>query len=190
MQRSGDDVVYGERFLNLRQRLIRRQKIQLRPALRCLGARALYTSTTARRYGSMAVCPTKSSADERDYRILQLPNKLQVLLCSDAVAEKSSAAMDVHVGHFSDPEQVAGLAHFCEHMLFLGPSHATLPVAGFPIPTRSPLTAAHCRNREVPRRGRVQPVLEPARRHEQRLHLYGKHKLLLRCATGALPRSA
>lgn len=75
------------------------------------------------------MCPTKSAADERDYRVIQLPNKLQVLLCSDAVAEKSSAAMDVHVGHFSDPEQVAGLAHFCEHMLFLGPSHATPQVA-------------------------------------------------------------
>lgn len=28
--------------------------------------------------------------------------------------------MDVHVGHFSDPATLPGLAHFCEHMLFLG----------------------------------------------------------------------
>jgi len=28
--------------------------------------------------------------------------------------------MDVHVGHFSDPDGIPGLAHFCEHMLFLG----------------------------------------------------------------------
>ncbi len=28
--------------------------------------------------------------------------------------------MDVHVGHFSDPASLPGLAHFCEHMLFLG----------------------------------------------------------------------
>ena len=27
---------------------------------------------------------------------------------------------DVGVGHFSDPEEIPGLAHFCEHMLFLG----------------------------------------------------------------------
>lgn len=28
--------------------------------------------------------------------------------------------MSVRVGHFSDPWEVPGLAHFCEHMLFLG----------------------------------------------------------------------
>jgi len=35
-------------------------------------------------------------------------------------AERSAAALDVHVGHFSDPVDLPGLAHFCEHMLFLG----------------------------------------------------------------------
>ena len=28
--------------------------------------------------------------------------------------------MDVHIGHMSDPVGLPGLAHFCEHMLFLG----------------------------------------------------------------------
>ena len=102
------------------------------------------------RVGSMPLSPTKSAAYGRDYRIIELPNKLQVLLCSDAVAEKSSAAMDVRVGHFSDPEQVAGLAHFCEHMLFLGSSHALHNRLPLPSPHRS---RVHCRNREVPRRG-------------------------------------
>ena len=32
----------------------------------------------------------------------------------------AAAAMDVQVGHMSDPEELPGLAHFCEHMLFLG----------------------------------------------------------------------
>ena len=58
--------------------------------------------------------------DSREYRTVTLPNRLTVLLASDPVTEKSSAALDVGVGHFSDPEEVAGLAHFCEHMLFLG----------------------------------------------------------------------
>jgi insulysin len=62
----------------------------------------------------------KSAADEREYRHITLPNKLQVLLSSDDKTEKSSAALDVNVGHFSDPEEAPGLAHFCEHMLFLG----------------------------------------------------------------------
>ncbi len=35
---------------------------------------------------------------------------------------QSYAAMNVHVGHFSDPENIPGIAHFCEHMLFLGSS--------------------------------------------------------------------
>lgn len=61
-----------------------------------------------------------SVLDERKYECITLENSLQVLLISDPATEKSSAAMDVHVGHQSDPEQLPGLAHFLEHMLFLG----------------------------------------------------------------------
>ena len=45
---------------------------------------------------------------------------LQVLLVSDPSTDKAAAAMDVHIGHMSDPSNLPGLAHFCEHMLFLG----------------------------------------------------------------------
>ena len=62
----------------------------------------------------------KSASDTREYRHITLPNNLQVLLAHDSETEKSSAAMDVNVGHFSDPAEAPGLAHFCEHMLFLG----------------------------------------------------------------------
>ena len=58
--------------------------------------------------------------DERKYRPLTLPNGLRVLLISDPASSRSAAALDVHVGSFSDPEEVPGLAHFCEHMSFLG----------------------------------------------------------------------
>ena len=34
--------------------------------------------------------------------------------------EKSAAALAVNVGHFNDPQTRQGLAHFLEHMLFLG----------------------------------------------------------------------
>ena len=47
---------------------------------------------------------------------------MQVLLISDSETDKSSAALDVHVGHLADPWELPGLAHFCEHMLFLGTS--------------------------------------------------------------------
>ncbi|XP_044760344.1 insulin-degrading enzyme [Coccinella septempunctata] len=62
----------------------------------------------------------KSKEDKRLYRGLILSNQLKVLLVSDPSTDKSAAAMDVNVGYMSDPKNVKGLAHFCEHMLFLG----------------------------------------------------------------------
>lgn len=79
----------------------------------------------------------KSEEDKRSYRALELNNGikvasidrpnhdyisdiLQVLLVSDETTDKSAAALDVHIGHMSDPANLPGLAHFCEHMLFLG----------------------------------------------------------------------
>ncbi|KAL1510015.1 hypothetical protein ABEB36_004673 [Hypothenemus hampei] len=63
---------------------------------------------------------TKSKEDKRLYRGLELVNGMKVLLVSDPSTDKSAAAMDVNVGFLSDPKEVKGLAHFCEHMLFLG----------------------------------------------------------------------
>ena len=60
----------------------------------------------------------KSGGDERNYRGLVLENGMKVVLVSDPTTDKAAAALDVNIGHMSDP--VAGLAHFCEHMLFLG----------------------------------------------------------------------
>ncbi len=39
---------------------------------------------------------------------------------SDKDAEKSAACLHVGVGSLSDPPHANGLAHFLEHMLFLG----------------------------------------------------------------------
>ena len=62
----------------------------------------------------------KSENDDREYRYITLQNKLRVLLISDADAEKSAAALDVFIGHKQNPADRQGLAHFLEHMLFLG----------------------------------------------------------------------
>lgn len=43
---------------------------------------------------------------------------MSCLLVSDPDAEKAAAACDVRVGSLSDPDDVPGLAHFLEHMLF------------------------------------------------------------------------
>jgi len=58
--------------------------------------------------------------DTRHYRALTLTNQLRALLISDPECDKAAAAMDVRVGHLSDPDDIPGLAHFHEHMLFLG----------------------------------------------------------------------
>ena len=63
----------------------------------------------------------KAELDDRSYRLIKfLDNKLEVLLVHDPTTEKSSAAMDVHVGSLSDPKEFPGLAHALEHCLFLG----------------------------------------------------------------------
>ena len=62
----------------------------------------------------------KSPNDQREYQALTLNNKLQVLLISDPSSDKASAALDVYVGSADDPTDFLGLAHFLEHMLFLG----------------------------------------------------------------------
>lgn len=62
----------------------------------------------------------KSPADPRSYRHITLANGLQVICIHEAGAEQAAAAMAVNAGHFDDPNDAQGLAHFLEHMLFLG----------------------------------------------------------------------
>jgi insulysin len=54
------------------------------------------------------------SLDDRSYRVIRLPNQLEVLLVHDADTDKASAAMDVNVGNFSDEEDMPGMAHAVE----------------------------------------------------------------------------
>lgn len=62
----------------------------------------------------------KPDLDDRSYRYIQLPNDLKALLIHDPKADKAAAALDVNVGAYEDPEELPGLAHFCEHLLFMG----------------------------------------------------------------------
>jgi len=61
-----------------------------------------------------------SETDDRQYRYFELDNGMEVLLISDPESTKSAASMKVDVGSYSDPVDREGLAHFLEHMLFLG----------------------------------------------------------------------
>lgn len=61
------------------------------------------------------------SLDDRQYRVIKIAsNQLEVLLVHDADTDKASAAMDVNVGNFSDPEDTPGMGHAVEHLLFMG----------------------------------------------------------------------
>ena len=58
--------------------------------------------------------------DTKEYRYVELDNGMRVLLISDAEAVQAAASLRVAVGSYQDPEAWEGLAHFLEHMLFLG----------------------------------------------------------------------
>ncbi|KAJ7481222.1 Metalloenzyme, LuxS/M16 peptidase-like protein [Mycena galericulata] len=62
----------------------------------------------------------KSPQDDREYRVIRLENNLEAILVHDAKADKAAASLDVAVGHLHDPDDMPGLAHFCEHLLFMG----------------------------------------------------------------------
>lgn len=62
----------------------------------------------------------KPLLDDRSYRVIRLPNQLEALLIHDPDTDKASAAMDVDVGSLADPEDMQGMAHAVEHLLFMG----------------------------------------------------------------------
>ncbi|KAJ1309144.1 hypothetical protein OPQ81_004817 [Rhizoctonia solani] len=62
----------------------------------------------------------KPEIDDRDYRYIKLENNLEVLLIHDPTTDKSAASLDVEIGHLHDPDDLPGLAHFCEHLSFMG----------------------------------------------------------------------
>lgn len=51
---------------------------------------------------------------------MYLKNGLLAIIISDPLTTTSGASLSVRVGAMSDPDKLQGLAHFCEHMLFLG----------------------------------------------------------------------
>jgi insulysin len=64
----------------------------------------------------------KPDVDDRSYRLIKLnQNDLHVLLINDPTTDKAAASLDVYVGSYADKTYgIPGLAHFCEHLLFMG----------------------------------------------------------------------
>ncbi|KAJ2051564.1 metalloprotease, partial [Coemansia sp. S2] len=62
----------------------------------------------------------KSGNDQRQYRLIRLPNNLTALCVQDVDAKEAATSLSVNVGSGANPVELQGLAHFLEHMLFLG----------------------------------------------------------------------
>ncbi|MES2824077.1 MAG: insulinase family protein [Pseudomonadota bacterium] len=73
----------------------------------------------------------KSPNDDRTYGAVTLPNQLQVVLVSDPSLENAAASLAVGVGSAQDPDSQPGLAHYLEHMLFLGTQKYPIPDSFF-----------------------------------------------------------
>lgn len=56
----------------------------------------------------------------REVKKLKLANGLKVLIISDPHTHESGAALAVNVGSWDDPQERPGMAHFVEHLLFMG----------------------------------------------------------------------
>lgn len=68
-----------------------------------------------------------SPLDDREYASLVLDNGLKVIVVSDKDAPTAGAALVVKAGLYQDPATFPGLAHFLEHMLFLGTQKFPVP---------------------------------------------------------------
>lgn len=60
----------------------------------------------------------KSLSDKSDYKLIKLHTGLEILLIHDPFTKKSASSMAINAGSIHD--NTIGMAHFCEHMLFLG----------------------------------------------------------------------
>ena len=78
------------------------------------------TAALDKQWAAASVEVIKSPGDQRDYATFQLANGMRVLVISDPDAEKAAVSLDVLAGSKDDPPGREGLAHFLEHMLFLG----------------------------------------------------------------------
>ncbi|KAJ2590586.1 hypothetical protein IWW49_001947, partial [Coemansia sp. RSA 1797] len=62
----------------------------------------------------------QSVGDTRQHQLIKLPNNMVVLCTSDPDSAKAAASLSVNVGSMADPKEFPGMAHFLEHMLFMG----------------------------------------------------------------------
>lgn len=87
----------------------------------CISAKENKPSTSYQIIEDKATLPILSpSLEGRKVEKLLLENGLQAYLISDPGADQSAAGVAVDAGSWEDPKEYPGMAHFLEHMLFMG----------------------------------------------------------------------
>lgn len=114
----------------------------------------------------------KPELDDRSYRVIRLPNQLEALLVHDPDTDKASASVNVNVGNFNDPQDLPGLFHGLEHLLFMG-THKVSGIAPYAL-----VKVNNCPI--VPSGKRLQPVSRIPFGIFQRLYRCNRNKLFLR----------
>ncbi|KAJ1817708.1 metalloprotease [Coemansia sp. RSA 2675] len=92
----------------------------LKPADWETGFKAKLTAKSLMPYKEYTGIIEQSGNDKRQHRLIRLPNNLVALCVQDTDAKEAAASLSVNVGSSADPIELQGLAHFLEHMLFLG----------------------------------------------------------------------
>lgn len=59
------------------------------------------------------------SYQQRSYQLIKLSNGIHGLIITDPTEDLVSCCLSVAVGHHSNPDDIPGLAHLCEHMISL-----------------------------------------------------------------------
>mmetsp|Transcript_10508 Transcript_10508/g.25436 ORF Transcript_10508/g.25436 Transcript_10508/m.25436 type:complete len:1201 (+) Transcript_10508:52-3654(+) len=81
---------------------------------------AMHSMGSRAHRGKSLLLINKPKSDQRQYQYTELSNGLHVVNIQDENSHQMAMAMAVKAGSHDDPRQLPGLAHFCEHMLFLG----------------------------------------------------------------------
>ena len=108
-------LCYGRRFLSWIFAMINRAHL-LALLLVCAAIDLRAAPTAVANLPARLAAPTDTAV----FRRFTLDNGLRVLLVSDAKFNTSGASLVVNTGQIDDPRDTQGLAHFLEHMLFLG----------------------------------------------------------------------
>ena len=62
----------------------------------------------------------KPKFDIRKFKSSKLKNNIKYIIINDDKLDRTYVSVNVLTGSFNEPKDCGGLAHFLEHMLFMG----------------------------------------------------------------------